>query len=65
MFRAAISNGVLSLVKKLNLIVDKGQLALDIVTVGIIRDRISMSDCREGFLLDGFPRSFPQAGSIR
>ena len=43
---------------------DKGQLVPDIVTVGIIRDRISMSDCREGFLLDGFPRTLPQAEAL-
>ena len=60
MFRAAISNGT-ELGKEAKSYMDKGQLVPDIVTVGIIRDRISMSDCREGFLLDGFPRTLPQA----
>ena len=63
MFRAAISNGT-ELGKEAKSYMDKGQLVPDIVTVGIIRDRISMSDCREGFLLDGFPRTLPQAEAL-
>ena len=63
MFRAAISNGT-ELGKEATAYMDKGQLVPDIVTVGIIRDRISMSDCREGFLLDGFPRTLPQAEAL-
>ncbi len=63
MFRAAISNGT-ELGKEAKAYMDKGQLVPDIVTVGIIRDRISMSDCREGFLLDGFPRTLPQAEAL-
>ena len=63
MFRAAISNGT-ELGKEAKEYMDKGQLVPDIVTVGIIRDRISMSDCREGFLLDGFPRTLPQAEAL-
>ncbi len=63
MFRAAISNGT-ELGKEAKSYMDKGQLVPDIVTVGIIKDRISMSDCREGFLLDGFPRTLPQAEAL-
>ena len=63
MFRAAISNGT-ELDKEAKSYMDKGQLVPDIVTVGIIKDRISMSDCREGFLLDGFPRTLPQAEAL-
>ena len=63
MFRAAISNGT-ELGKEAKSYMDKGQLVPDIVTVGIIRDRISMSDCSEGFLLDGFPRTLPQAEAL-
>ena len=63
MFRAAISNGT-ELGKEAKSYMDKGQLVPDVVTVGIIRDRISMSDCREGFLLDGFPRTLPQAEAL-
>lgn len=63
MFRAAISNGT-ELGKEAKSYMDKGQLVPDVVTVGIIKDRISMSDCREGFLLDGFPRTLPQAEAL-
>lgn len=63
MFRAAISNGT-DLGKEAKTYMDKGQLVPDEVTIGIIRDRISMSDCREGFLLDGFPRTLTQAEAL-
>ncbi len=63
MFRAAISNGT-ELGKEAKSYMDKGQLVPDSVTIGIIRDRISMSDCAEGFLLDGFPRTLPQAEAL-
>jgi adenylate kinase len=36
----------------------------DEITVGIIRDRLSQPDCREGFLLDGFPRTLEQAEAL-
>ncbi len=63
MFRAAISAGTeLGLAAKDYM--DKGQLVPDEVTVGIIRDRISQADCREGFLLDGFPRTLAQAEAL-
>ena len=63
MFRAAISNGT-ELGKEAKSYMDKGQLVPDEVTIGIIRDRISMSDCKEGFLLDGFPRTLAQAEAL-
>ncbi|MEG1662098.1 MAG: adenylate kinase, partial [Clostridiales bacterium] len=63
MFRAAISAGTeLGLAAKDYM--DKGQLVPDEVTVGIIKDRISQADCREGFLLDGFPRTLAQAAAL-
>lgn len=40
---------------------DQGQLVPDRVTVGIVRERLSKADCQSGFLLDGFPRTVPQA----
>ena len=43
---------------------DAGQLVPDDVTVGIVRERLSRSDCRKGFLLDGFPRTVPQAEAL-
>lgn len=63
MFRAAISSGTpLGLEAKSYM--DKGQLVPDEVTVGIIQDRISQPDCKEGFLLDGFPRTIAQAEAL-
>lgn len=63
MFRAAISNNT-DLGREAKSYMDKGQLVPDQVTVGIIRDRISLSDCSEGFLLDGFPRTLAQAKAL-
>lgn len=60
MFRAAISNkteiGLLA--KKY---IDAGNLVPDEVTVGIVKERLSKDDCKNGFLLDGFPRDINQA----
>ena len=63
MFRAAISAGT-DLGLEAKSYMDKGQLVPDEVTVGIIKDRISQADCREGFLLDGFPRTLAQAEAL-
>jgi adenylate kinase len=43
---------------------DQGRLVPDEVVVGIVRDRLKASDCAEGFILDGFPRTLPQAGAL-
>ncbi len=43
---------------------DKGQLVPDDVTVKIVEERLSHDDCQNGFLLDGFPRSIPQAEAL-
>jgi adenylate kinase len=43
---------------------DKGDLVPDEVTVGIVRDRLSQDDTVTGFLLDGFPRTLPQAEAL-
>ncbi|HEY0828567.1 MAG TPA: adenylate kinase [Bacilli bacterium] len=44
--------------------VDKGLLVPDDITIGIVRERIQHEDCREGFLLDGFPRTIMQAEAL-
>jgi adenylate kinase len=43
---------------------DKGKLVPDEVTIAMVRERLSQRDVREGFLLDGFPRSVPQAEAL-
>ena len=45
-------------------LMDKGQLVPDEIMVGIVRDRIGGPDCTDGFILDGFPRSLPQARGL-
>lgn len=43
---------------------DRGDLVPDDVVIGMLRDRISKEDCRNGFILDGFPRSLSQAKAL-
>ncbi len=43
---------------------DQGQLVPDDVTIGMLLDRISQADCENGYVLDGFPRTIPQAKSL-
>ncbi len=43
---------------------DQGKLVPDEVVVGIVRDRLKASDCQGGFILDGFPRTVPQAEAL-
>lgn len=63
MFRAAIKEGT-ELGLKAKSFMDKGELVPDEVTIGIVRERLSKKDCEAGFLLDGFPRTVPQAESL-
>ncbi len=42
----------------------KGQLVPDGVVIGIIKERLSAPDCKNGFILDGFPRTVPQAAAL-
>lgn len=50
--------------KKAKEYVDKGQLVPDDVVIGIVKDRIRQSDCKNGFILDGFPRTIAQAEAL-
>lgn len=43
---------------------DNGQLVPDEVTIGIVKDRLKLDDCKNGFLLDGFPRTVKQAEAL-
>ena len=43
---------------------DAGQLVPDEVVIGIIKDRLANDDCQNGFILDGFPRTIPQAEAL-
>ena len=43
---------------------DKGELVPDDLLIGIIKDRLSQPDCASGFLLDGYPRTLPQAEAL-
>lgn len=63
MFRAAIRQGT-ELGLKAKEIMDSGQLVPDELTVGIVKDRLAEPDCEKGFLLDGFPRTIPQAEAL-
>ena len=44
--------------------IDKGQLVPDEVTIALVEDRISRDDCKNGYLLDGFPRTVAQANAF-
>jgi adenylate kinase len=50
--------------KKAKAIMDAGQLVGDEVMLGIIRDRLQSKDCERGYILDGFPRTIPQARGL-
>jgi adenylate kinase len=63
MFRAAIKEGT-ELGRKAKSFMDKGELVPDEVTIGIVRERLCKADCQKGFLLDGFPRTVPQAEAL-
>lgn len=63
MFRAAMKEGT-ELGLKAKSFMDQGALVPDEVTIGIVRERLSKEDCQNGFLLDGFPRTVPQAEAL-
>ena len=63
MLRAAVAAGT-SVGLRAKSIMEAGQLVPDDVVVAIIADRIGQSDARRGFVLDGFPRTVPQAEAL-
>lgn len=63
MFREAIKNET-PLGVEAKSYMDKGALVPDSVTIGLVKERLSKPDCQKGFLLDGFPRTIPQAEAL-
>lgn len=63
MFREAVKNET-ALGQEAKKYMDRGDLVPDEITVGIVRERLSQDDCTQGFLLDGFPRTVPQAKNL-
>ena len=63
MFRAAVKSGT-PLGKEAKSYMDKGALVPDSVTVGIVKERLAQEDCKDGWILDGFPRTTAQAASL-
>lgn len=64
MLRAAISAGT-QLGVEAKKVMDAGQLVSDELIIGLVKERIAQDDCKAGFLLDGFPRTIPQADAMK
>lgn len=63
MLREAVATGT-DLGKKAKAIMDAGQLVSDEIMIGIIREALRSPKCAKGFILDGFPRTVPQAEAL-
>lgn len=61
--RSAIKGGT-EMGLKAKAFTDKGELVPDEVVIGIIKERLAQDDCKKGFILDGFPRTVPQAAAL-
>lgn len=61
--RAAVKDGT-EMGKKAKSYIDAGELVPDDVVIGIIKERLEEPDCKNGFILDGFPRTIPQAKAL-
>ena len=64
MLRAAIKEGT-PLGLEAKKVMDAGQLVSDDLIIGLVKERIAKEDCANGFLLDGFPRTIPQADAMK
>jgi len=63
MLREAVAKGT-ELGKEAKKYMDAGQLVPDEVVIGIVKERLQEPDCEKGFILDGFPRTIPQAEAL-
>jgi len=63
MLRAAVKNGT-ELGRQAKRFMDAGGLVPDEVVIGIVKERLAAKDCQKGFILDGFPRTIPQAQAL-
>ena len=63
MIREALKNGT-EMGLKAKSYMDDGKLVPDEVVIGIVKERLSEDDCKNGFILDGFPRTIPQAEAL-
>ena len=63
MFRAAVNNQT-ELGKKAKAIMDAGDLIPDELTIELVKERLAEPDAQNGFILDGFPRTIPQADAL-
>ena len=63
MLREAMKNGT-ELGLKVKNFMDNGQLVPDDVVIGIVEERVAKEDCANGFILDGMPRTIPQAAAL-
>ena len=63
MIREALKNGT-EMGLKAKSFMDEGKLVPDEVVIGIVKERLSQDDCSKGFILDGFPRTVPQAEAL-
>lgn len=63
MIREALKNGT-EMGLKAKSYMDDGKLVPDEVVIGIVKERLAEDDCKKGFILDGFPRTIPQAEAL-
>ncbi len=64
LLRAAVATGT-ELGLQVKEIMASGQLVSDDLIIGLVKERIAQDDCKRGFLLDGFPRTIPQADAMK
>jgi adenylate kinase len=63
MLRDAVASGT-DLGRRAKAVMERGDLVSDDLILGIVRERLARSDCRPGFILDGFPRTVAQAEAL-